>query len=1198
MKPDEKNGKIKETTKNSKKIEKIKKREKNGKNEKTEKGGKIEKDGMTEESERNHLPPSAPSGVDVKHAKAHRRREPTTIYTATSNYRQSAHPTTRHTKTDNMVEGRRVLGIRRSLRLRPARTSLETLSLAHTEISRRARESIRTVFTASRRPESSSDKQSQKSLLGVGQFRAIHRLGSWDNPLRDGRRFLRISEERDPRMGDGSSPYDRRSDRQDDRALDSMVGERHLARDRHNDSAGLGTTPARRVCLADVLPPTIGYEMASDSRLSSTKSIYTQRKVQNKYTTHDDPIDPVPGVRMESRFRGSLCAYRTQGMGSPLTAHCDRKSTFRTANTGVWDGIGTTNFYEGSSDTDEYVAPIGNKSLCLSGRSYWIREVPDEDFLGSSHSHTTLPITWFSNEMEKDDFGTATNYRYVRLDNKPEGNADLSTKGKTERFYTADSPISSTLLDDTTTCRKHSGNHSTYVDRSTFRTSSGGPTAATVQSSTLPHPVFSNNHISFSNDKGGTTGTVGFHRRMEWDATAGTDIREDHSRGQQRIWLGRKFIREDSGDAASDERPVFRRPDSNNLAAHFQESDRTSCNKSGSDPSNPHLCIGSPCPMGDTNHSRQSRVSTTERSNSPSLRQFCDGGNDQQRWFVEESGAHGRELSNASLGPEKTVNHSCTVVARTHKHDSRLRLSSSTDVTQRLDVASRPVSCHRSDVGASRNRSLFIGNNGASSSSPQVLQLGTGCGSICSERILDSVDNIQRMGQSTVDSDPRDSPEDAAGERERSDDCGPSLADTNVVSSSPGNVLRLPTANSAQSIDLPAGGPKRTEYNTFLEEDGGLESFRQATKMQGFSTAVAAAAEGGWTNTDRLQRADRGFRSWLHERNLASVEPQSYFPLALDYLLYLRTKNTPYAQLRTTKNALAGSLGECPRYGFRTLGQLRLTKQLMRAFKEGAKTTDVRYQQFWDIGIIHDYLQSCPNLEDWTLQFTTKTLAYLFKEGLVGRSSDLTRANVKTLNPSTQPEKFFWITIEGPKETAMAEERNRRRRLYRNYATKDPRLDWRAVQMHYERFPTILRYRARNLERNSHTKALLLTFGGQKPGLSPSEDTVTRWVAEIMWRAGIPDHFMVHSVRGAVATSKLRNDLENELQGIWKSISTRRRYYDRSQEAFFTREEAARLRDTRKTQVWKFRAKAKKDEHLEELPVDSADEGCSEDEDE
>lgn len=294
------------------------------------------------------------------------------------------------------------------------------------------------------------------------------------------------------------------------------------------------------------------------------------------------------------------------------------------------------------------------------------------------------------------------------------------------------------------------------------------------------------------------------------------------------------------------------------------------------------------------------------------------------------------------------------------------------------------------------------------------------------------------------------------------------------------------------------------------------------------------------------------------------------FPMALRFLVDLHDKGSPYSAIKVVKTALSGLLGESQAYGMRRLGDLWITKQLMKSYRDVSAGVVAKYDYFWDPAIVHEYIleNTPPRLADWDLRLTTKILAYLLKEGLAGRSSDVHRADRCSIRPSSENDKFRMIDLIRPKDTHASDAVRKMRRIYFNYTETDSRLDWRAVMNHYESNSSIQRFR---LRRPQDESSCLLTFGGSNPGQKPSVDTITRWVAEILWRAGIPDEFSPHSVRGAVVTAKIRNHLEDELQGIFRSQNNLHTFYDRSGCRVFSTEEGRTLRQTRQKQVWKFR---------------------------
>ena len=138
-------------------------------------------------------------------------------------------------------------------------------------------------------------------------------------------------------------------------------------------------------------------------------------------------------------------------------------------------------------------------------------------------------------------------------------------------------------------------------------------------------------------------------------------------------------------------------------------------------------------------------------------------------------------------------------------------------------------------------------------------------------------------------------------------------------------------------------------------------------------------------------------------------------------------------------------MGESPQWGVKALGDLAITKKLMKSYREqDAITESSKYTAFWDPGIVHDYLITI-SFDHWDQPLTTKILTYLLKEGLSARSSDVARLDFSSLGPSVEPSKYFKVDIRLPKDTASRNIVIKRRRLYLNYSSSDPRLLWTAV---------------------------------------------------------------------------------------------------------------------------------------------------------
>jgi len=247
----------------------------------------------------------------------------------------------------------------------------------------------------------------------------------------------------------------------------------------------------------------------------------------------------------------------------------------------------------------------------------------------------------------------------------------------------------------------------------------------------------------------------------------------------------------------------------------------------------------------------------------------------------------------------------------------------------------------------------------------------------------------------------------------------------------------------------------------------------------------------------------------------------------------------------------------------RRLGETWICKQLLKAFRENTSTTiRAKYSTFWDPEILWAHWSEEGDWTKWPLPKLTKALATLILMEMVGRCSDLVRAIRTTLRESRTPSEYMLIDVRLPKETGRRNNNSSNNVEKRIYRRSGGTIDWLSMYQHYEKIPVIKTYRQRNMPEEN--ESLLLTFGGQIPGKPPHVDTIRRWVAEVMWSAGIPDEYQPHAIRGSMVTWKIQNKLESQLRGIWKSEDTRKKFYDRSQESLFNLTKAQALKKQRK----------------------------------
>lgn len=921
-----------------------------------------------------------------------------------------------------------------------------------------------------------------------------------------------------------------------------------------------------------------GREVATYSRRATNKRMDKDGEIQNEHVTHGHSSAPAERFSVEARYHGRLPPYRDGRSGSLNVSLAHKRSHLSHERTYIWDRIGTEDIHQNSSNSVGRTTLLGNRHHGVSRRHFRLEFFTHAGILPRDVDGSAPHRVRLQDQFQEVGIRTIANSGIVRLDVRPEEDGNVPSVTQADEISTS-SPELCEESDRVTQSNGQSiGDSATYVD---------GDEIYSTDVSAIDDGVQSRN----GNDCPDTGDTVRFDRDphelggMESSFTSSNDVRFHPTCGRERLRLGGEYS--DDEEPLTVSRRIRKQSVNPPVVSNFQRSHILLDGNELTDRTHSHIGVGDAGSVGDVAGRSAEGSGVAGEQGENTVRQCSHSVLHQSLRSITQSSS-----SESGLGFSGMVQAEADPGARvlvTQQSECSGGLGFSTTAEQaRLDDPSSAFCANRPVVGPASDRSVLI--RGISSST-SVLQFPTrsfGYGDGC---IHNDVDTISLLGEPAMDTDSGYTQQGPV-RKSLADTPGASLADASVVSHLIVPAMRLSNLDSSPTGHIPTtGGGQRAPTPPVLETDGSFSAFRITQSEAGFSHDVITQAQAAWRDTRRLRATDEGFRSWLLERKLDPVRHNT-FPVALRYLQHLREdKGYRYPQLRVVKSALSGLFGESPAFGMKTLGDLLLTKKLMRSYREQDVFVErPKYTRFWDPQIIHDYILLQPTMKDWSLNFTTKILAYLLKEGIAGRSSDVVRMDRSSLRASLKPSEYFLVDIRAPKDTGNDSSAStvRRRRIYMNRST-DKRLHWLEVLQFYESFDKIRTAKSRFVQ----TPPFLFTFGGSNPGEPPKSDTITRWVAEIMFRAGVPEEFSPHSVRGAVVTDKIRKGFLAEIQDVFASETTRKKHYDRSEVPAVTVEEGARLRTEREGQKWKFRSTTAKEprvrKHTQAQPSDSAD---------
>lgn len=1126
--------------------------------------------------------PSDPSGVDVKHAKHQTIHSPTRLHWQ-PNYSPNS-------STYTLVERPRIYITKRNIRLSAGHT-LDAVSMENTNNKSRTCFDLRKILSSPRRSECTTNSQYTSTRTDMAKIGGGNRLGTSYRLQRHGRRRSSGSTTSNPDMGNRiRSDVTRRtySISGDDNEMGNQSSDTEF---RRIQCTGMANEPSTRSFCFEGICNRSRNKVEIDHGFSTAKRVYPYREIQDDNFTNDYSDFTKERLRLENRHRGSIYTYCLGRADSPTLHGSHSRSPLSTDGYGLWNFFCPTNIYKDHGDSADCTSKKRDNGFGIPGRSFRIRSAPITSLLGSMPNSTIIATTGFSHQLGEVHTGTEPGNRRRWLEDRFTTIQHQPSSGKEgeicptnqELFEQANCHIKGNLI--------HPRHDSTHGNRSALCSSSSSFTLSAPYTDAPPHTIVSNASKNSSADLPGFDGTCHEYSPLGRQDADRPAIFSPSPRRQLGLRMGREPFQHNESSLPYGR---FLLPSPLPDVSRYSDSQTTSSNSHTNFDNVGSISHFSARDVSPTVYSERSSCTSTVAesvSGEADVRQHVDSRVHQSGRSFSESILSTGNTASSHLGTISRIKSPGRMAAGRTEHIGRFRLSTPTSQPRNY-AESDSVSSNRQHLGSAFNRPLCFRSQ-CSSSKPPILLMDVRSGGDDDRCMDNDMDVREQLDKPTLDFDPKH-PLQNTTRTCGSNNNRPRLANTALVS---------PTSQQSDSATdrdppLPKHVPSAvtsgaTRTTSVLATNSRLESFRRSGALLGFSDEVTAAAVAGWANPAKYRQVDKDFRCWLRERGLDTMEFSSYFPLALRYLVYLKQQRTPYSKIRSVKTALAGLLGEDREFGHRTLGKIAMTKQLMKAFRDD-HIDHPKYDWFWDPKIISDYLLTQPPIERWTLPFLTKVLAYLYKAGLAARSSDLVRANAATLRESTDPSKYYTIDVIAPKEARISSNPNviRKRRLYRDYSAEDRRLDWVAVRNQYENHPNIKKHRP------NHPTSLLLTFGGTVPGKPPTTDTVTRWVAEILWRAGLPTEFSPHSVRGAIVTHKLKHKLETELQGIWSSETTRKKWYDRSDENVFTREAAQQMRLSRIKERFVFRKKDVPKEATQFPPAEESESSDDESENE
>ena len=247
----------------------------------------------------------------------------------------------------------------------------------------------------------------------------------------------------------------------------------------------------------------------------------------------------------------------------------------------------------------------------------------------------------------------------------------------------------------------------------------------------------------------------------------------------------------------------------------------------------------------------------------------------------------------------------------------------------------------------------------------------------------------------------------------------------------------------------------------------------------------------------------------------------------VDFLTSLFQRGESYSAINTARSALSSFI--INEQGL-TAGNTRLVKRFLKGVFE-LRPPQPRYEYIWDANIVLDFLKNfC--VEDISLVCLTKKLVTLMALASAQRVQTLSYINID--NICYQNDFVLIHVFDLLKQSNI----NRRKFTMRFERNENPLI---CVYAHLEEF-----LKRTSLLRGSHKK-LFISY--QKPHGEVSRSTLSRWIKDVLYEAGINiETFKAHSTRAA-ASSRARQDNVNVDDILktagWSSRHTFRKYYDK-----------------------------------------------------
>jgi len=308
----------------------------------------------------------------------------------------------------------------------------------------------------------------------------------------------------------------------------------------------------------------------------------------------------------------------------------------------------------------------------------------------------------------------------------------------------------------------------------------------------------------------------------------------------------------------------------------------------------------------------------------------------------------------------------------------------------------------------------------------------------------------------------------------------------------------------------------------------GMSYFREVFKAKGISDRATNVICASWRKSTKKQYLSyiRRWHTYCTRRKISHLCADE--KVIVDFLAELFGEGLGYGVINTARSALSTFLD----HNGLTVGKLPLIHKFMKdIFK--LKPSVPRYKLIWDVNIVLDYLKNWFPLKELCLKMLTSKLVTLIALVTAQRVQTIHLLDINKMYVSENS--YDFVIADNVKQSRIG--------------CSNPIISLKAYApckslcVHH----TLTEYLRRTENLRLNESKLFISFN--KPHRAIGRDSVSRWIKQVMFEAGIDTQmFKAHSTRAA-ATSAARNKCvpmkEILATAGWSNSKTFAKYYDK-----------------------------------------------------